>query len=201
MFGIVYLGVFLALIGSTQGVQKCHGHPSTYMGKPCASTTWFHDGRQGACGCGYDGSDQQFTWSSSKYTAAANQLFFDQGGAQWCGQSCGLCVNLTTTGGSAPGGVDTAEGQSHVFMVVDLCPNEAPNLEWCAQTQNHPVNRYGYGAHFDLENGVNQITQGLNWDNVEVTYQVVNCDNAVESMTPTNQKYHQCECYKLSHGK
>lgn len=85
-------------LGISQGVQKCHGNPRTYNNKPCASTTWFHDGRQGACGCGFDGADTQFDWSKSKYTAAANQLFFDTGRKQWCGHACGTCVNLTTTG-------------------------------------------------------------------------------------------------------
>lgn len=125
--------------------------------------------------------------------------------------SCIFCINQRhglfpfkiNTGGSAPGGEATKEGQSHVFMVVDLCPNEAPNLEWCSQTASHPTNKYGYGAHFDLENGVHQITNGLNWDNVEVTYEIVDCSHAhqVEHMTPSNSNYHQCECYKLHHGK
>ncbi|KAK3597360.1 hypothetical protein CHS0354_034604 [Potamilus streckersoni] len=158
---------------------------------------------QGACGCGDGQTDKQFDWSKSSWTAAVNQHFFDSHNKHWCGEKCGICVNLTTTGGFPSDGSHTAEGQSHVFMIVDLCPAVAPNLDWCAQTSSHPANKFGYAVHFDLENGVHQITQTLHWDNPEVTYEVVDCARAhqADHKTPSPSNYHQCECAHGGNGR
>jgi hypothetical protein len=37
------------------------------------------------------------------------------------------------------------------------------------------TNNYGYPAHFDLQDANLQISRGLGWDNVEVTYEQVSC--------------------------
>ena len=78
--------------------QKCHGSPRMYNGKRCASTSNFHDGHKGACGCGPARGDSQFDWNKSGYVAAASQHLFDRNGGTWCGEACGRCVKLTTTG-------------------------------------------------------------------------------------------------------
>ena len=69
-----------------------------YNGKKCASTTHYHDGHKGACGCGPSYNDNMFDWNKSGYVVAANQALFDSGGGGWCGQTCGRCIRLTTTG-------------------------------------------------------------------------------------------------------
>ncbi|KAH3821011.1 endoglucanase-like [Dreissena polymorpha] len=192
----VVAGALLADAG-----QKCTGHPRMYHGKKCASTTNYADYHKGACGCGPSNNDNQFPWNHSGFVVAANQALFDAGGGKWCGQSCGKCIKLTTTGGFVDGqGGGVAEGLSKVFMVTNLCPNEYPNLSWCSQQGNNGVNQYGYGWHFDLENGVNQIT-GMGWNNPEVTWEWTDCDagHAQDGRTPSNSMYHTCQCGQ--HGK
>merc|ERR1711860_23380 len=111
----------------------------------------------------------------------------------WCGEKCGQCIKLTTTGGYIDGqGGSTGAGQSKVFMITNLCPNEWPNLSWCSQTSsNGRKNQYGYEYHFDLENGANQIS-GMGWNNPEVTWEWANCDSghSQDSRTPSNGMYH-----------
>jgi hypothetical protein len=61
--------------------------------------------------------------------------------------------------------------------------------DWCSQGLSHEecaadpdeacrrrgaTNRYGYSAHFDLQN-VNGQIDALGWDNVEVTFEEVAC--------------------------
>jgi len=41
--------------------------------------------------------------------------------------------------------------------------------------QMHSTNHYGYPAHFDLQDFHLQVSQGLEWDNVEVTFEPVSC--------------------------
>ncbi|KAL3874023.1 hypothetical protein ACJMK2_037092 [Sinanodonta woodiana] len=166
----------------------------------CASTTWYIDGHKGACGCGPANGDSQFDWNHSGFVAAASQNVFDSNpSVKWCGHMCGKCIKLTTTGGFVPGqGSAIGAGQSHVFMVSNLCPNESPNLAWCNQdSHNGYVNTHGYHAHFDLEDGAGQL-RGIGWrdHNPEVTYEEVNCDQAHQqnSKTPSNSMYHQCQC-------
>jgi len=43
----------------------------------------------------------------------------------------------------------------------------------CSQDGN--TNSYGYAAHFDLMDKHSQITDGLGWDNPEVTFEQVDC--------------------------
>lgn len=78
--------------------QRCSGSPRMYNGKRCASTTRYNDYHKGACGCGPASGDTQFSWNHDHYVTAPNQMFFDEGNSGWCGQRCGKCVKLTTTG-------------------------------------------------------------------------------------------------------
>lgn len=83
-------------------------------------------------------------------------------------------------------------------MVTNLCPNVYPNQNWCNQgtgPYGNGHNDYGYVAHFELENGGNQI-QNIGWNNPEVTWEIVSCDGY---KTPTRGMYQQCECFH--HGK
>jgi hypothetical protein len=43
----------------------------------------------------------------------------------------------------------------------------------CAQEGS--TNQFGYPAHFDLQDAHLQVSQGLGWDNVEVTFEPVPC--------------------------
>ncbi|XP_046337629.1 endoglucanase-like [Haliotis rufescens] len=188
------VSILLLFAASAWANQKCQLHNGirTYNGKHCASTTRYNDGHKGACGCGQN--DTPFPWNNNQYVAAANQKLFSNSGSSWCGDSCGKCVKLTTTGGSIPGaGTGAHEGQSHVFMITNDCPDVAPNLEWCAQKgapgSGHG-NTHGYEVHFDLENNGNQISK-LGWDNPEVTWEWSSCHG---SNTPTDQMWHTCEC-------
>jgi hypothetical protein len=65
-------------------------------------------------------------------------------------------------------------------------PNQA---QWCRQEMSpwdcvanpskcqtlRATNDYGYPAHFDLQDANLQISKGLGWDNVEVTWEQVSC--------------------------
>ncbi|KAK3597357.1 hypothetical protein CHS0354_034601 [Potamilus streckersoni] len=176
-----------------------------YNGKMCASTNWYTDGHRGACGCGPAIGDIQFDWNHSGFVAAASPNIFDNDpNKAWCGHRCGKCIKMTTTGGFIPGqGGALPTGQSHVFMVSNLCVNEYPNLSWCSQDRNNSyLNKYGYRAHFDLEDGAGQVG-AIGWRslNPEVTYEEVNCEQAhhQNSKTPNYGMYHQCQC--ASEGK
>lgn len=77
-----------------------------------ATTTNYHDGTLGACGCGA-------TLNSYTYTAAGSPSIFGSG--TWCGSGCGKCYQLTSTG-TAPSGQGTGGGAGHsiVVMVTNL---------------------------------------------------------------------------------
>jgi len=83
---------------SASGEQKCTGWPRKYNGKSCASTTNYYDKHKGACGCGPANGDSQFGWNHNSFVVAASQLYFDGGHKGWCGEHCGQCIKLTTTG-------------------------------------------------------------------------------------------------------
>ncbi|XP_053379432.1 endoglucanase-like [Mercenaria mercenaria] len=174
--------------------QVCQGSPRMHNGKRCASTTWYVDGHKGACGCGPDNSDNQYSWNHNHLVTAPSQHFFDSQGKTWCGGACGKCIKLTTTGGFVDGqGGHVSAGQSHVFMVTNLCPNEYPNQSWCNQSPgNGYKNQYGYGEHFDLEDGAGQI-DAIGWKgkNPEVTWEWSSCHGG---NTPTSGQYSQCFC-------
>ncbi|KAK6182802.1 hypothetical protein SNE40_010400 [Patella caerulea] len=184
---ILVLIPFLTIINCE---QLCKGKPLMYNGRRCASTTVYHDGRKGACGCGPQWFDKQFPWNGELYTAAVNQRFFDFEGTMWCGDRCGECYELTPTGGYIEGqGEPPRFLHTITVMITNLCPAEPPNLQWCAQHHWNQLNMYGYMTHFDLENGRQQISV-LGWDNPEVTYKRVQCTGKFQSL------YDQCQCSK-----
>ena len=41
--------------------------------------------------------------------------------------------------------------------------------------QMRSTNMFGYPAHFDLQNAALQVTEGLGWNNPEVTWELVDC--------------------------
>ncbi|XP_053378555.1 endoglucanase-like [Mercenaria mercenaria] len=107
------------------------------------------------------------------------------------------------SGGFVDGqGQHVPEGQSKVFMATNLCPDEYPNLSWCSQrSSNGYVNQYGYGEHFDLEKGNNQLGD---WQgkNPEVTWEWSDCNGPhnQDSRTPNDRMYHQCFCGRHPDG-
>ena len=109
----------------------------------------------------------------------------------WCPKDCGMCFRLCSTGGTTTGKT-TSAGKCIVVQIENRCgdgykqPGEA---QWCRQEispwecVSNPskcagmkaTNNYGYPAHFDLQDANLQISRGLGWDNVEVTYEQVSC--------------------------
>jgi len=151
--------------------------------------------------------------SKSQYTAAINAMTLDPNhpSLSWCPSGCGICYKLCTTGGatngeSLPG--QNIPGKCLVVKAENRCGDglkfnaaggaEVAYPEWCSQLLSfgecaaYPqrcktlgnTNKYGYPAHFDLQNIDMQIipTGGatgppdtLNINNGEVTFEVVSC--------------------------
>ena len=109
----------------------------------------------------------------------------------WCMSQCGQCYRLCTTGGTH-NGLPSVPGECVVIQLENRCGDglgEQPNYlcgqemaPWdcaadpglCQQSGN--TNMYGYSAHFDLQNAKLQVTEGLGWNNPEVTFEQVSCD-------------------------
>ncbi|XP_059161078.1 endoglucanase-like [Physella acuta] len=193
-FALFALGI--SFVGLAWAEQKCakdaHGI-RRFNGHPCASTTRYDDGHRGACGCGPRGTDTPFPWNLADHVTAPNGKFFDDGGdSSWCGRNCGACVKLTPTGGFVPGeGRAPSNHNPVIFMVTNDCPIQG-NFEWCGQSGKpgtNNANTHGYEVHFDLQNNKGQVTNGLGWDNPEVTWEKVACPSDMVS------KYSHCECH------
>lgn len=163
-----------------------------YKGKMCASTTRYNDQTKAACGCGNSDPVPKDWWTLTQYTAAMDCKNLDPEHPfnAWCPKGCGACYKLCSTGGSMHGH-RPEEGECRVFKITNRCGDgfkEYPmwcsnNLSWpeCKANphicrQMHSTNHYGYPAHFDLQDFHHQILQGLKWDNVEVTFEPVPCD-------------------------
>jgi len=146
-----------------------------------ATTTHYHDGTLGACGCG-----TVFNSASYIYTAAVSPLLFG-GTSTWCGTGCGKCFTLTSTGTSPPGqGTGGGAGKSIMVIATNLCPH-AGNENWCPVAGQN--NAYGYNAHFDIDSGSgNGGWNSLGWNNPIVTYTQVACPSAATSL------YRSCQC-------
>jgi hypothetical protein len=172
--------------------SMCTGCPPKYNGKLCASTTRYNDLTKGACGCGSEPNPTSF-WTKSGYTAAGNAMMMDPNNPQngWCPSKCGLCFKLCSTGGSTTGKSTTA-GVCRVFQLENRCGDgykQPTQAQWCRQElspwecnsnpsacqKSKSTNDYGYPAHFDLQDANKQISSGLGWDNVEVTFEQVDC--------------------------
>lgn len=179
---------------STPILSKCTGCPPKYNGKLCASTTRYTDLTRGACGCGTDSNTKNF-WTKSTYTAALNCMYLDETNPtnSWCPKNCGKCFNLCATGGTTSGKIPSSSSSSQCITVqiTNRCGdgyNNSAQAQWCrqqmtpSQCELNPsecanmlnTNDYGYSAHFDLQN-VNGQIDALGWDNVEVTFEEVDC--------------------------
>lgn len=175
--------------------SKCTGCPPMKDGKLCASTTWYEDTTRGSCGCGGRGHVNSNFWTLTEYTAAMNCASLDNNpDKSWCPANCGQCYRLCTTGGATQGRAP-APGVCRIFRITNRCGDgydypKGPN--WCSQHMSwqdckaNPhkckkagnTNQFGYPAHFDLQDYHRQITSttdGLDWDNAEVTFEQVPC--------------------------
>jgi hypothetical protein len=115
--------------------------------------------------------------------AASDALYYlgDPVTNEWCGYGCGVCYELTPTGGYVPGqGSAPSNTEPVITMVTNMCPSEA-NTVWCTIP-----NQFGYTAHFDMMNGEYKLP---GWNNPEVYYKRVPCTGLQASL------YTQCECY------
>jgi len=172
--------------------SKCTGCPPMKDGKLCASSTWYEDTTRGSCGCGDRGHVPDDFWTLTEYTAAMNCVSMDPDNPRsgWCPDKCGECFELCSTGGTTQG-TPPAAGTCRVFKVTNRCgdgfDDNRPN--WCSQhlswqdckanpskcRKTGSTNHFGYPAHFDLQDFHDQITDGLDWDNAEVTFEQVSC--------------------------
>ena len=88
-------------------------------------------------------------------------------------------------------GGPTLAHETHVFMVTNLCPAVAPNLDWCAQPKapwDKGVNTFEYAYHFDLQNARGQMSS-ISWNNPEVTVEEVPCTEELARV------WKQCQCH------
>ncbi|CAK9020963.1 unnamed protein product [Durusdinium trenchii] len=174
--------------------SKCKGCPPKKDGKLCASTTWYEDTTRGSCGCGGRGHVEHDYWTLTEYTAAMNCANLDTDPAKsWCPVNCGQCYKLCTTGGATQGR-SPKPGVCRIFKITNRCGDgyDDHTPDWCSQhmswqdcsknpskcKQRGSTNQFGYPAHFDLQDYHRQITSnttGLDWDNAEVTFELVSC--------------------------
>lgn len=172
---------------------KCTGCPPTFNGKPCASTTRYNDMTKGSCGCGESDPVPEDWWTLTSYTMALNTVNLNPSDPSnsYCLANCGQCYELCSTGGSTQGKT-TAHGVCKVFKVTNRCGDgfDVGRPDWCSQVMTFAdchgnpskcrasgsTNQFGYPAHFDLQDYHLQISSGLSWDNVEVTFEPVSCD-------------------------
>jgi len=171
--------------------QQCTGCPPMFKGKLCASTTRYNDETKAACGCGNSDPVPRDWWTLTQFTAALNAKNLDPQHPLlgWCPQGCGECYKLCSTGGSIPGYLVKAD-ICRVFKITNRCGDGFGQYPmWCSNNlshaecqadpvrcqQMHSTNHYGYPAHFDLQDFHLQVSKGLEWDNVEVTFEPVSC--------------------------
>jgi len=171
--------------------QRCTGCPPMLNGKLCASTTRYNDQTKAACGCGDSDPVPKDWWTLTKFTAALDCKNLDPQHPLlgWCPRGCGGCYKLCSTGGSMHGHLPKA-GVCRVFKITNRCGDGFRQYPmWCSNNlsyaecradpvlcqQMHSTNHYGYPAHFDLQDFHLQVSTGLDWDNVEVTFEPVSC--------------------------
>lgn len=173
--------------------SKCEGCPPRYKGKLCASTTRYFDQTKGACGCGPSDPPPADWWTFTGYTAAVNCKNLDPESPlqAWCPSQCGGCYRICSTGGKVQGQAADPD-VCRVFKVTNRCGDGfdgqgypywcSNHMSWqeceqspatCAEAGN--TNAFGYAAHFDLMDKHGQITDGLSWDNPEITFEPVEC--------------------------
>lgn len=172
--------------------SQCTGCPPMYQGKLCASTTRYNDQTKAACGCGKTDPIPKDWWTLTQMTAALNCKNLDEVHPlkSWCPSGCGGCYELCSTGSTTNGGNKTEAGVCRTFKVTNRCGDGYKEYPmWCSneltwrECRDDPAqckkkgstNWYGYPAHFDLQDFHLQISDGLGWDNVEVTFEPVPC--------------------------
>ena len=122
-----------------------------------------------SCSCGGKDGKTQETWESNTgavigpgqgyYSGAVNQILFNgsmPNGSPFCGQACGQCYELVSTGiGGYSGGV--VGGSKIVLMIVDSCfgtdvanPATPDNPNWCTSTTGGS-DYFGCNTHFDID--------------------------------------------------
>lgn len=165
-----------------------------------ADDNYLNLGIDSSCGCNINESDADVlkTW----YNAAVNDALFGidtnnlASSADWnCGDGCGRCYKLTTTGKRAdnPSGTwanQPDEGYTINVVATSLCPN-VDNSTWCAAPGGS--NTYGFPYHFDLQNSF--PVEGSSWPgcngtscNAEVTFQEIECPDCVKTALKNNCK-------------
>lgn len=173
---------------------KCTGCPPMYNGKLCATTTWYEDRTKGSCGCGDTPQVPANYWTITSFTAAMNtaSMHPQNPGLSWCLEGCGCCYEICTTGGNINSELTSKNHQKcEVFKVTNRCADgwAAKRPHWCNQQMSwqeckaDPVrcrragntNRFGYAAHFDLQDAYRQVQDKLGWVNPEVTFEPVSC--------------------------
>merc|ERR1712176_455628 len=178
-----------------------------FNGKLCASTSHYTDPTKGACGATNKQDNDPVPedwWTLTNFTAALNVINLDpeDPSKAYCPKNCGQCYKLCGTGGTIAGNA-APEGQCRVFKITNRCADGYKDYaEWCSgemtyqQCQADPsqcaqqpnTNKFGYPAHFDLQTFHGQvlksaavstdiINDGLNWDNPEVTFELVDCSD------------------------
>jgi len=167
-----------------------------FDGKLCASTTRYNDQTKAACGCGESDPIPSDWWTLTKLTAALNckNLDTDHPLLSWCPSGCGGCYRLCTTGGTTQG-LPTKPGVCRTFKITNRCGDGFDiegGRDWCNQhmswkeclddpescKRDGNTNWFGYSAHFDLQDFHHQVRHGLGWDNVEVTFEPVPCNDS-----------------------
>lgn len=170
--------------------SRCSGCPPMLNGKLCASTTRYNDQTKAACGCGPSEPVPTDWWTLTKFTAALNTASLDPQNPLlgWCPTGCGACYEICSTGGTTQG-QPTTPGICRTFKITNRCADGYGQYpEWCSNSmswqecqanpsacaQEGSTNKFGYSAHFDLQDFHGQI-HNFSWDNVEVTFEPVSC--------------------------
>lgn len=82
------------------------------------------------------------------YSGAVNNILFQGGsGTPVCGQTCGQCYDLITTGVNAYN-EGIAGGSPITMMVVDACYNNNGEPNWCKASGQDD---FGCQYHFDVD--------------------------------------------------
>lgn len=122
-----------------------------------ATATYYVEGSKGPNACEYrktyykDPSNStisqlkevSFAKSFSGPAAALNQRSFNNGAV------CGQCFFVTVIGTPTPHNT-VKTGKTLKIRIVDECPADASDSEWCTQTSQRQTNPHGAKVHFDM---------------------------------------------------
>ena len=116
------------------------------------------------CNCGGPGPFDAYPWQANTgtslgpgqgfYSGGVNQFLFKgslpDGEHPNCGQTCGGCYELMTTGTNAYAG-GARDGSTITMMVVDSCYNNHGAPNWCSSNGGDGTDDFGCLAHFDVQ--------------------------------------------------